>query len=64
MQTLKQARIAKGIKMEAVAEAIGVTRQTYTKYEAYQDDMTIEQAAKACEFIGVPMDEIFFAGRS
>ena len=59
MQTLKEARLAKGIKAESVADALGVTRQTYAKYEANPGEMSIEQAAKACEFIGAPVDEIF-----
>ena len=59
MQTLKEAREARGIKQVAVADAIGVARQTYAGYESDQDTMTVKQAKKACEFIGLDPSEIF-----
>lgn len=58
---LKEAREAKGIKQAAVANALGVSRQTYSKYEQDQSSMTISQARAACKFIGVSMDDIFLA---
>ena len=60
MQTLKEARERRGIKQIAVAEALGVTRQTYAKYEIDGRDMSIAQAKKACEFIGCDISDIFF----
>ena len=60
MLTLKDAREKRGIKQGAVAEAIGVTRQTYAKYELDADTMTIAQAKAACEFIGCDFNDIFF----
>lgn len=63
MQTLKEAREERGIKQESVAAVLGVTRQTYAKYEADQRLMSIEQAKRACSYIGVDIDAIFFAGR-
>lgn len=60
MRTLKQARSDKGIKQVAVANAIGITRQTYAKYEKDPSLMTVAQAMAACSFIGVKMEDVFF----
>lgn len=60
MQTLKDARERKGIKLSAVANYLGVSRQTYRLYERDSSRMSIAQAISACEFIGVPPTEIFF----
>lgn len=60
MRTLKQARNDKGIKQIAVANAIGITRQTYAKYEKNPSLMTVGQAMAACNFIGVKMEDVFF----
>lgn len=61
METLKEAREAKGIKLQAVADHLGISRQTYSRYEANQDELSIEQAKAACAFIGCSIDEIFLA---
>lgn len=63
MQTLREARKKKGIKACAVADAIGVSRQTYAKYEDDQGIMSIKHAQAACDFMGLDFDSIFFAGR-
>ena len=60
MQTLKEARESRGIKQFAVADALKVTRQTYAKYEEEPQNMTVLQAQKACDFIGVDIGDIFF----
>lgn len=60
MDTLKQARENRGIKQYAVADAIGVTRQTYAKYEENPREMTVAQAEAACTFIGCDINQIFF----
>lgn len=59
MRTLKEAREERGVKLGAVADALGVTRQTYSAYEKNQDNMNIVQARAACEFLNVPFEEIF-----
>lgn len=61
MQTLKEARTSRGIKQNAVADAAGITRQTYAKYEEEPDSMTIGMAKRICEFIGCDISDIFFA---
>jgi len=60
MQTLREAREAKGIKQLAVADALKVTRQTYAKYEENPGNMPVHRAEAACEFIGCDINEIFF----
>lgn len=60
MQTLKEAREAKGIKQLAVANALNVTRQTYAKYEEKPHLMPVGKAEAACSFIGVELSDIFF----
>lgn len=59
MKTIEQARIDKGISITAIAKHLGVSRHTYRAYEKNQDSMSIGKARAACEFIGVPIDEIF-----
>ena len=60
MQTLKEVREKRGIKQNAVADALKISRQTYAKYENDPRLMTIKQAEAACEFIGCDLNEIFF----
>ena len=62
MQTLKEARESRGIKQIAVAEALGITRQTYAKYEDNPRVMPVYQAEAACNFIGYDIAQIFFGG--
>lgn len=61
METLKEAREKKGIKQLAVAEALGVSRQTYAKWEDAPHIMPIFQAQAACAYIGVDFDSIIFS---
>ena len=60
MDTLREAREKRGIKQFAVADAIGVTRQTYAEYEKDPRNMSILQAKAACDFIGCELNDIFF----
>ena len=59
MQTLKEARERKGVKQVAVADYLGVARQTYANYEPNQEQMSIEQANAVCKFLGVDVADIF-----
>jgi putative transcriptional regulator len=59
MQTLKEARERKGVKQVAVADYLGVARQTYANYEQNQEQMSIEQAKAVCKFLGVDVADIF-----
>lgn len=60
MTDLKQAREERGIKQVAVAEMLGVSRQTYALYEANPGRMSIDQAKAVCKFLGCSVNEIFF----
>lgn len=44
MQTLKEIRESRGVKQIAIAEYLGITRQTYASYEENPRSMTIDQA--------------------
>lgn len=61
MQSLQEIRESKGIKLNSVAQHIGVSRQTYRKYEKNPGSMTIDQALSVCNFIGCSVDEIFLS---
>lgn len=60
MRTLKEARTDKGIKQAAIANAIGISRQTYAKYENSPDMMPVGKAIAACNYIGVNLEDVFF----
>lgn len=64
MQTLKEIRESKGIKQGAVADHLGVIRQTYASYEQKQEKMSVAQAKAVCAFIGCSIDEFFCPRRS
>ena len=59
MNTLKAARESRGIKQKAVAEHLGVSRQTYSRYENKQEKMSIEQAKAVCSFLNCDLADIF-----
>ena len=60
MSALKEAREARGVSQTAVANHLGIARQTYAKYEADPGQVSIEQARAICKFLHCPL-EIFFA---
>ena len=60
MYTLREARESRGIKQKAIADAIGVTRQTYAKYEDNPRLMPIGKAEDACAFMRFDISDIFF----
>lgn len=59
METLKNMRKKRGVSQKAVAEHLGVSRQTYSRYEGEQEKMTIEQAKRACAFLNCDIADIF-----
>ena len=59
MKSLKEIRVERGVKQKAVADYLGITRQTYSRYENNTEDVPISVVKSACEFIGYPVDEIF-----
>lgn len=61
MSTIKEIREKRGIKKQAVADHLGVSRHTYSNYENNQEVMSIAQARAVCEFLNVPLEEIFLS---
>lgn len=58
--TLKQARLMKGFTQREIAKRLGVHVQTYSKMEKHPDSVTIGDAKRICEILGVSYDYIFF----
>lgn len=61
MKSLKEVRESKGVKQLAVANHLGVSRQTYSSYENHPESMSVEQAKAVCEFLHVSVADIFFS---
>lgn len=59
MQTLKEIRESRGVKQIAIAEYLGITRQTYASYEENPRSMTIDQALAVCTFLHCTLSDIF-----
>lgn len=59
MQTLKEIRESRGVKQIAIAEHMGITRQTYASYEENPRSMTIDQALTVCAFLHCKVSDIF-----
>lgn len=62
MQTLKQIRTAKGVTKAAIVRHLGISKPTYDEYERHPERMRIETAMALSEFLGVPIEDIFFIG--
>lgn len=56
---LKEIRTKRGVKQKAVAEYLGITRQTYSTYENNPSSMTVSQAMAVCEFLHCELADIF-----
>lgn len=59
MQTLKEIRESRGVKQIAIAEYLGITRQTYASYEENPRSMTIDQALAVCAFLHCTLSDFF-----
>jgi len=55
---IKDARLNKGLKQEVAAEQVGVTVQTYSKWENGKTEPKASQVAKLSEILGVSTHEI------
>ncbi|WP_342515528.1 helix-turn-helix transcriptional regulator [Sutcliffiella sp. FSL R7-0096] len=58
--TLKQARLLKGFTQRDIANELGVHVQTYSKMEKEPDTVTIGEAKRISEILGLDYDYIFF----
>lgn len=59
METLKEIREKRGVKQIAVADYLGITRQTYAQYEENPRVMTVAQAQAVCRFLHCHLGDIF-----
>ena len=57
-ENLFQARKKKGLSQEAVAEKLGVSRQTISKWETDETLLDIRQAKKLAVLYGLTLDEL------
>ena len=62
MQTLREIRESRGVKQVAIAEHLGIARQTYASYEENPRSMTVDQALAVCAFLHCKLSDIFFLG--
>jgi len=58
--SLKQHRLIKEKTQEEMANLLGVHVQTYRKLEENPEDISIKQAKKIAEYLGVPYNDIYF----
>lgn len=58
--TLKKARLVSEKTQQEMADAIGVHIDTYRKMEEKPERVTIENAKKIANFLGLSVNEIFF----
>ena len=57
-ENLAVLRNIRGLSQEDVAEVIGISRQSYSKWELGQTVPDIEKCARLAEFYGITMDVI------
>lgn len=62
LRAIRQERAseARRYTVKATAEAMGVSRPTYMKWEAHPEKMTIEQAKKLASYLGCQVDDLFY----
>lgn len=57
---LKSARAAKGLSRQALADEVGVSRQTVNAIEKGDYNPTIKLCAAICRALGKTLDELFW----
>lgn len=58
--TLEMARVRIGLTQEELAKKLGITRNTYAKYEKYKTSMRIDMAQKFSSIVGISIDNLIF----
>lgn len=61
MKTLREIREQKGVTKAAIVRHLGISKPTYDDYESNPESMRIETAKRIAEFLGVNLQDIFFA---
>ncbi len=59
-QAMKEARIAKGMSQEALARAVGVSRQTIHAIEKGDYNPTIKLCINICRVLGLTLNDLFW----
>ncbi|MCU4757435.1 helix-turn-helix transcriptional regulator [Bacillus cereus] len=62
--TIKQARLIKGFTQNEMAQQLNVHVQTYRNMENHPDEVTVGNAKKICDLLGISYDQIFFNDNS
>jgi putative transcriptional regulator len=57
---LKEIRLARGFTQEALAEQVGVTRQTIIAIEKAKFVPSVKLALEIAGMLGVPLDQVFW----
>ncbi|MDD2657063.1 MAG: helix-turn-helix domain-containing protein [Candidatus Pacebacteria bacterium] len=57
-QKIKELRLEKGLSQDRVAQAIGVSRPTYTAIEAGKQKLDLEEAKKLADLFGIDVDAL------
>ena len=58
--TLTEWRRLKNVSQDQLADAINVHRVTLAKWELGKHKMNITAAVKACDFLGISLDQVIF----
>ncbi|WP_289636476.1 helix-turn-helix transcriptional regulator [uncultured Adlercreutzia sp.] len=64
MKSLRQIRVDKGVTKAAICRHLSISKPTYDAYEADPGSMRVETAKQLAKFLGVELQEIFFATNS
>ena len=64
INTIRAARLIAGKKQSEAAAKLGVSTQTYRKWENNPELMTIQKATILAEFLEQPLDLLFFCAKS
>ena len=62
--TIRAARLIAGKKQSEAAAKLGVSTQTYRKWENNPELMTIKKATILAEFLGQPLNLLLFCAKS
>ena len=57
---MKQARAEKGLSQQALADALGVSRQTITAIEKGDYNPTIKLCIGICRVLGLTLNDLFW----
>lgn len=64
MLTLKEWRRAKGVSVEKLAEALGVSPSTVNNWENRGQKIPVDMAILACDYLGIKIEDVIFLPKS